>query len=56
MPKTNYALMRLIQLEKVNLNIHTTDFDEFDEEMLLEGTEELNLQRVTSNEVIYSQW
>eukprot|EP00343_Euplotes_focardii_P002542 CAMPEP_0205806886 /NCGR_PEP_ID=MMETSP0205-20121125/10534_1 /ASSEMBLY_ACC=CAM_ASM_000278 /TAXON_ID=36767 /ORGANISM="Euplotes focardii, Strain TN1" /LENGTH=151 /DNA_ID=CAMNT_0053080401 /DNA_START=126 /DNA_END=581 /DNA_ORIENTATION=+ len=56
MPKTNYALMKLIQLSKTDIKVEGLEIDEIDEKMLLEGTEELNLQRVTSNEVIYSQW
>lgn len=58
MPKTNYALMKLIQLEKIDVNVFSSnigDVEDIDEEALLAQIDDLDLQRVTSNEVVISK-
>ncbi|CAI2370854.1 unnamed protein product [Moneuplotes crassus] len=55
MPKTNYALMKLIQLEKIDVNVFSENILDINEEALLNGIDDLNLQRVTSNEVVLNQ-
>ena len=54
MPKINYSLMKLIKLERIDANVFTNENNEVDEK-ILEDIGELNLQRVTSNEIIYNK-